>query len=89
MGGFIIIFIVSFIIFLIILHYYEKEVRKMKREEEKYFQDELYRWSQNKEHYRESLKKGNRHDVLKYGRMCGYDEQRITNDLLCYLNNIK
>ena len=89
MFGFISHFIIPLCLLAIILIYYgvKDEMQKNKRQDEINNQI-LQRWSENKERYKESLMNGDRHDVLKYGRMCGYDELRITNDLLCYLKNI-
>lgn len=44
---------------------------------------------QNLLKYHESLQYGDRKSVLNYGRMCGFSEHTITNDLLCLLNNNK
>lgn len=37
--------------------------------------------------YENSLSIGDRKSVLMYGRYCGFSEHKITNDLLCLLNN--
>jgi len=37
--------------------------------------------------YHQSLSIGDRKSALQYGRMCGFSEHKITNDLLCLLNN--
>lgn len=67
------------VIFFMLINNINKKTEKNKMES----------FNRNYDEYLNALSSGNRLNALNYGRLCGFSESRITNDLLCLLNNIK